>query len=94
MPDFSSYEDDLLEDDGQLADRPGLLKTVEAYFAANGIEADWSAVESAVDSALVTTLSMLCPFAASERQTCPRANQLLGIRVIRQAALGQGTYHK
>ncbi len=68
VPDFAPFRTDLEEEAGSLEDRDGLLAAVQAYFAANGIEADWNAVESAGDTALVTTLSMLCPFEASERQ--------------------------
>lgn len=68
VPDFSAFTQDMEDNQGSLQDRDGLLLTVQAYFAANGIEADWNSVKSADDTALVTTLSMLCPFVASERQ--------------------------
>ena len=68
VPDFEPFATDLNEDQGMLDDRESLLEAVQAYFAANEIEADWDSVESADDTALVTTLSMLCPFQASERQ--------------------------
>lgn len=68
VPDYAPFAGDLSEDQGSLDDRDGLLVAVQAYFAANGIEADWESVEGADDTALVTTLSMLCPFEASERQ--------------------------
>ncbi|MBT3556979.1 MAG: peptidase S16 [Rhodospirillales bacterium] len=68
VPNFSDFAADLNEDQGSLVNRDDLLLAVQAYFAANEIEADWPSVENASDSALVTTLSMLCPFEASERQ--------------------------
>lgn len=68
VPDFDACATDLDEDQGSLMDRDSLLLAVHAYFAANEIDADWNSVESANDAALVTTLSMLCPFQASERQ--------------------------
>ena len=68
VPNFSDFAADLNEDQGSLVNRDDLLLAVQAYFAANEIEDDWPSVENASDSALVTTLSMLCPFEASERQ--------------------------
>lgn len=67
-PDYSPYFDDLSDDMSSVTNRDTLLKTVQAYFIANGIDADWDSIEQAADSALVTTLSMLCPFAPSEKQ--------------------------
>lgn len=68
VPEYSPFLDDLSDDLSTIANRDRLLKTVEAYFIANGIDADWDSIEQAADSALITTLSMLCPFAPSEKQ--------------------------
>ncbi len=67
-PDYSPFADDLGDDASYVPHRESLLTTVEAYFLANGIDADWSTIEGAADSALITTLSILCPFAPSEKQ--------------------------
>lgn len=67
-PCYSPFLGDLSDDESALAHRESLLTTVEAYFLANGIDADWSSIEGAADSALITTLSMLCPFDPSEKQ--------------------------
>lgn len=67
-PDYSLFYEDLEDDENTVPHRESLLTTVEAYFLANGIDADWSTIEGAADSALVTTLSMLCPFGPSEKQ--------------------------
>jgi len=68
VPDYSPFFDDLDDDQCHVPDRESLLTTVEAYFIANGIDADWSSIEGAADAALITTLSMLCPFDPSEKQ--------------------------
>lgn len=68
VPDYTPFFGDLSDDIGEVENRDSLLKTVEAYFIANGIDADWESIENAADSALITTLSMLCPFAPSEKQ--------------------------
>ncbi len=49
-------------------DRTRLLETLGFYFEAQGIEADWKAIEETGDAALLTSLAMLCPFAAPEKQ--------------------------
>ena len=49
-------------------DRAELLSALRPYFRARGIEANWDAVEQTADSMLVTTLAMVCPFDAPEKQ--------------------------
>lgn len=51
-----------------LLDRAELLSVLRPYFRARGIEANWDAVEQTADAMLVTTLSMICPFDAPEKQ--------------------------
>ncbi|MEQ8667313.1 MAG: LON peptidase substrate-binding domain-containing protein [Rhodospirillales bacterium] len=66
--DYGGFEVDLDDDHDALDDRPRLMEAVEAYFSQAGIDADWSTIEDADDTALVTSLSMLCPFEAGEKQ--------------------------
>jgi Lon protease-like protein len=49
-------------------DRPRLLKAVKGFFRVKGLDADDGALDSAPDEALVTSLSMLCPFDPREKQ--------------------------
>lgn len=49
-------------------DRAELLGAIQPYFRAQGIEANWEAVEQTDDAMLVTTLCMVCPFDAREKQ--------------------------
>ncbi|NQV43472.1 MAG: LON peptidase substrate-binding domain-containing protein [Rhodospirillales bacterium] len=76
-PDFNSFFDDLNDDECSVPDRESLLTTVEAYFIANDIEADWASIEGAADSALITTLSMLCPFDPSEKQALLECDNMI-----------------
>jgi hypothetical protein len=64
--------------DGEVGaiDRTGFLETLETYFEAQGIESDWDAIEETGDAALVTSLAMLCPFAAPEKQALLEAVSL------------------
>ena len=70
-------------------DRDGLLRTFRAYLAANELEADWESVERASNAGLVTALSMMSPWGASEKQAlleaadhAARARTLIAITEI------------
>lgn len=93
--DYGGFEVDLDEDGGAVDDRPRLMEAVEAYFSQAGINADWSTIEDADDTALVTSLSMLCPFEAGEKQAlleCPdtRARGAMLIDLMVLAMHGDG----
>ncbi len=49
-------------------DRDGLLRTIKRYFKTNDIAADWEAIAGTPEDRLVTTLAMVCPFSANEKQ--------------------------
>jgi len=49
-------------------DRTRLLEALAGYFEQQGIEADWDAISNAPDCHLVTSLAMVCPFSAGEKQ--------------------------
>ncbi len=46
------------------------------YFARHGIEADWPTLQEAPLAALITSLAMICPFAASEKQAMLEASDI------------------
>ena len=64
---YDSFAGDLGVDGGS-TDRPRLIETVKAFFRVKGLDADWRALEDAPDEAVVTSLSMLCPFEPREKQ--------------------------
>jgi hypothetical protein len=66
-PDFSRFAGDL-EEDRSTIDRDRLVKVLNAYFEANAIEGDWEAIEQTGDERLVTSLAMICPLGAPEKQ--------------------------
>lgn len=66
--DYERFADDLKEDESRIGDRPRLLEMLEGYFKLRGVEADWNAIEEASDQAIVTSLAMMCPFEAREKQ--------------------------
>lgn len=67
MPDYARFRRDL-ESDPEPIDRETFLTTLGSYLDAAGIEGDWSAIADADDERLVTSLAMICPFAAPEKQ--------------------------
>ncbi len=73
--DYGRFRGDLDEPAGEI-DRAQLLQTLGAYFAANGIEGDWKAIEETEDERLITSLAMACPFAAPEKQALLEAMTL------------------
>ena len=53
-----------------------LLVVLRQYFAKHGIEADWPTLETAPLAALITSLAMICPFEANEKQALLEAPDL------------------
>ncbi|MEN8196219.1 MAG: LON peptidase substrate-binding domain-containing protein [Pseudomonadota bacterium] len=66
--DWSQYEQDRERESKNCLDRGRLFPTLRGYFKLHGIEADWETLGEAPDERLVTCLSMICPFSASEKQ--------------------------
>lgn len=66
---FSPYRADLESTPGPITvEREALLAALRGYFAQRNFEANWDAVRRMQDDALVTTLSMICPFEPAEKQ--------------------------
>jgi hypothetical protein len=68
LADMEPPDDDIRRED--------ILDALRPYFAAKGIEANWSAIEEMAGPALVTTLAMVCPFAIPEKQALLEAPDL------------------
>ncbi|MHA1564329.1 MAG: LON peptidase substrate-binding domain-containing protein [Alphaproteobacteria bacterium] len=85
-PDFSAYADDLEPEADDGIDRDRLLGSLRAYFTKCGFSAEWESVERAPTGRLVTTLAMVCPFDADEKQAllespdaARRAKMMIGL---------------
>lgn len=66
--DWSSFKQDM-EPMGCLdIDRGKLTKFLKHYFEQQGLTCSWEAVEGAPDEKLITSLAMICPFSASDKQ--------------------------
>jgi len=93
--DYAPYLDDLDPPEPGELPREAILAALKPYFTAKGIDANWSAIEQMSCPSLVTTLSMVCPFAVAEKQALleaatprERADDLVAL--LRMAALGGG----
>ena len=67
LPQFDPFATDL-EAAKAYFDRQRLLDALTYYFDQQGIEADWNAIREASNERLVTSLAMVCPFSAAEKQ--------------------------
>jgi len=67
LPQFDPFAADL-EAAKAYFDRQRLLDALTYYFDQQGIEADWEAIREASNERLVTSLAMVCPFSAAEKQ--------------------------
>jgi len=75
--DYAPYCDDLIDDDGTDAvDRTYLLQVLKSYLKANDLSADWSSIDSATNTFLINTLSMICPYGPQEKQALLEAGTL------------------
>ena len=77
-PDFSGFLDDLVETPDGVIDRDRLLGGLRGYFELQSIEADWASIERTPDERLVTTIAMVCPFDAAEKQALLESRDLTG----------------
>lgn len=66
--DWSAYRADMEEVFACELDRKSLIPMLQAYFRRQGLSANWEAIESTPDEKLVTTLAMICPFEATDKQ--------------------------
>jgi len=76
VADWSGYSGDLESQIRLCLDRNRLFPALRCYFKLHGIEADWETLGEAPDERLVTCLSMICPFGASEKQALLQAPDL------------------
>ncbi|AWJ83796.1 peptidase S16 [Azospirillum sp. TSH58] len=72
--DWDRFSGDLIDPlerggaDGCGLDRARLLAGLKGYFRMQGLSVDWKAIDGTPDERLVTSLAMICPFSASEKQ--------------------------
>ena len=65
---FERWSRDLEDEAPSGSLRPTLCAALRAYFEVNDISADWAQIEAAPLAGLITSLAMICPFEACEKQ--------------------------
>jgi len=79
IPGWTDFEADMAAAPAPAAiDRDRMVRALKSYFQLNEINANWDAIRDTPDDRLVTSLSMICPFAPSEKQAlleCPDTNE-------------------
>lgn len=91
VADFARWQADLAEPLRAAIERDRLLAALKAYFARNGMSADWKAITDSPDDRLVTTLSMFCPFEPQEKQALLECETLARRSATLIALLEMGT---
>jgi hypothetical protein len=71
-------------------DRAAMLTELRGYFQRGGMDANWEAVGRLSDNALLTALSMICPFAPAEKQALLEAPDDRGRAEILRVLLRMG----
>lgn len=65
---YEPYLHDHLDQEEIHFEREHLLKLLKSYLASNQIQANWDEIQEVSDEKLITSLTMICPFNASEKQ--------------------------
>jgi Lon protease-like protein len=78
--------------DPDCGDRTALLDALRPFFARRQMEVNWENVERMPDPALITTLAMVCPFEAAEKQALLEADSLAARADVLLALLRMDAY--
>ncbi len=92
IPDFARFRTDMDAAATANVDRQRLLKALHAYFAYQKISVDPAAVVDIPDDKLVTSLAMVCPFEAKEKQALLEAADLAERSRVMTALLELGVF--
>jgi Lon protease-like protein len=76
VPDWRSHRHDLMPEPDGVIDRERLYASLRVYFEARSLDTDWEVLSEAGDESLINSLSMSCPFAATEKQALLEADDL------------------
>jgi Lon protease-like protein len=92
VPDFERFRTDMDAAATANVDRQRLLKALQAYFAYQKISIDPGAIVDIPDDKLVTSLAMVCPFEAKEKQALLEAADLAERSRVMTALLELGAF--
>jgi uncharacterized protein len=76
VADCHLFRSDLTTDHEAEIQRERLLEALRGYLTLKNVDANWEAIEKADDLDLVTSLAMMCPFEASEKQALLEARAI------------------
>ena len=68
VPNWEPFRSDVEKTDKFDMDKERLMVALRGYFEKKTIDADWEAINRMNNAELITTLSMICPFSATEQQ--------------------------
>lgn len=67
--DYTPYDDEQIAFDGDTpSDRGRLMGLLKGYLNSVNMEINWNDITAASDESLATSLAMMCPFEANEKQ--------------------------
>lgn len=99
-PDWSPYAGDLKDAIGEVAGKERLLKALLDYATNKGLDGDWASVKGMPGEVLVTSLAMMVPLVAQEKQALLEARdsderarmltQLMEMAIHERNAAGDG----
>lgn len=75
-PEWERFLSDIGSAEEAEIDREKLLGILRGYFKLQGIAADWNAVQNTNNETLISSLAMICPLAANEKQALLEAPDL------------------
>lgn len=85
--DWKPYLADLTVPDDAEINRAHLINLLQIYFKKNNISVDWNVVENAPDDVLISTIIMICPLAANEKQALLEAETFVQRVALLEALL-------
>lgn len=97
-PNYTPFMGDLVQGRDARLDRDRLSGALAAYCAKRNFTANWDAIKQISDERLLSSLAMLCPFEASEKQALLEAADLtergrVVIALLEMALLEDGESH-
>jgi Lon protease-like protein len=93
-PSFEKFAIDMEGEEKADINRERLFNSLRSFFRTHNIDANWETIQNTSDDTLVTSLTMICPFAASEKQALLEAATLAERARLLMALLDMTSLHK
>ncbi len=91
---YQSYACDLIQENAIALDRDRLISALRKFFAARGIDADWSAIDEMCNEDLMTSFAMACPFGPSKKQALLECRETKERSAMFQALLEMAAHER